>query len=215
MKKKRDRSPDSDDSMSAFHSVSDASNSEYESEDSEQVQWENPRASRSLTYRVSKLTPLFTSPAWDEINASLNIHLTGSDSLTGLCDEAHFARSHLRRTLSTLLKGSTQAKAALFCLTQIQSEDITEDLQIAFAKLLPHSLLHAKQLPELGTAIQQLRNQHLIYPRLPVDTRKAITDYLNYLPSTSGSGTAARTVPNVSSSHPRVEKTRKRARVIN
>ena len=144
------------------------------------------RATRSVSYRVSnsKLTPLSTSPAWDEINASLNIRLTGSDSLTGVCDEARFVRLHLKKTMSVLLEGSTQAKAALFCTKQIQSEDITKDLQIAFAKLLPYSLLHAEQLPELNTAIQQLSTQRLIYQRLPVETRKAITDYLL---STSGS----------------------------
>ena len=111
--------------------------------------------------------------------------------------------------MSDLLKGSKQARAALFCIKQIQSEDNTEDEQIAFAKLLPHSLLHAEQLPELRTAIHQTR--HLtIYQRLPVDTRKAITDYLNYLPDgspliypTSGSRTAAWYVPNVSSTRPR------------
>lgn len=190
---------DPDDSMPELQSVSLSSDDEleYDSEDSEQVFWrEKPRASRSLTYMVSELVPLTTSLAWDEINASLNIRLKGSDSLTGLCDEAHFARSHLKKTMSALLKGSKQAKAALFCLKQIQSEDIPEDLQTAFAKLLPHSLLHAEQLPKLRTAIQQLRTQHLIYERLPVETRKAITEYL---PSTSGSRTAARTVPNASS----------------
>ena len=193
-------SSDSDDSMPALQSVSE-DDSEYDSEDSQQVRWkEKPRA--SLTYRASKLIPLSTSPEWDEINASLNIHLTGPDSLMGLCDEAHFARSHLKKTMSALLKGSKQSKAALFCLKQIQSEDITEDLQIAFAKLLPHSLLHAEQLPELRTAIQQLRTQHLIYERLPMGTRKAITDYL---PSTSG--TAAQTVPDVSSTPPRPSET--------
>ena len=196
----------------------------------------------------------------------------------GLCNEAHFARSHLKKTLSTLLEGSTQAKAALFCLKQIRSEDITEDLQIAFAKLLPHSLLHAENLPELTeakeiatffcvkqiqsediskglriafakllphlllppsllphsvlleffpdsrmlenysrslllkllphshlphsclllpelrAAIQQLQTQHLIFRRLPVGTQEAITFYLSYQRSASGSGTASQTV---------------------
>jgi hypothetical protein len=153
---------------------------DYDSEDSEQVL----RASRSLNYYgVSTMTPLSTSPAWDEVNASLNIRLTGSDSLKGLCDDAHFARSHLKKTMTALLTGSTQAKAALFCLEQLQSEDISEDLQTAFAKLLPHSLLHAKQfkLSELKTAIQQLQTRHLIYERLPAETQRAITDYSNYL----------------------------------
>ena len=54
-----------------------------------------------------------------------------------------------RLTSSALLNGSTQAKVAIFFLDQIQSEDITEDLQISFAKLLPHSLFYAKKLPEL------------------------------------------------------------------
>ena len=200
--KNRKWSPDSDDSMPALHSVTDTleDNSEYVSEDSKQVLWrEKPRASRSVTYMVSKLIPLSTSPAWDEIDVSLNIHLTGSDSLTGFCDEAHFARSHLKKMMSALLKSSTQANAALFCLEQIQSEDILEDLQIAFAKLLPHSLLHAEKLPELRTAIMRLRSQDVIYQRLPLETRKAITIYLDCPPSTSVSSTAARIVSNASS----------------
>ena len=135
------------------------------------------------SYKISELTPLSTSPAWDEINASLNIRVTGSDSLMGLCNEALFARSHLKGTMSALLKGPTQARAALFCAKEIQSKDITEDLQFAFAKLLPHSLLHAEQLPELTTAIRRLGTQHFIYLRLPVETQKAIT---GYLASTSG-----------------------------
>ena len=194
IKNKRNRSPDSDDSMPALHSVADAleDDSEYVSEDSKQVLWrEKPKASRSPTYMVSKLIPLSTSPVWDEINASLNIRLTGSDSLTGFCDEAHFTRSHHKKTLSVLLEGSTQTKAALFCLMQIQSEDISEDLQIAFAKLLPHSLLHAEKLPELKAAIMRLRSQDIIYQRLPLMTRKAIIVYLVYPPSTSGSSSAA------------------------
>ena len=188
--------------MSTIHSGSDTSedDSESDSEDSEHVRWrENPRESRLLTYRVSNLMPLITSPAWDEINASLNIRLTGPDSLLSLCDEARFARSHLKMTMSALLKGSKQARAALFCLKEIQSVHITKDLQIAFAKLLTHSLFHAEQLPELRTAIQQLRTQRIIYQRLPVETQKAMTEYL---PSTRGSRTAARTVSNVSSTHP-------------
>jgi hypothetical protein len=86
---------DGDDSMPDLQSVS-VSDSSYDSEDSEQVPWsEKPRAPRSLSYKVSELIPLSTSPAWDEINALLNIRLTGPDSFKGLCDEAHFARSHL------------------------------------------------------------------------------------------------------------------------
>ena len=168
-------------------------------------------ATRSVTCRVSKLMPpLSTSPAWDEINASLNIRLIGSESLRGLCDEAHFVRPHLKKTMSILLEGSTQAKAALFCIEQIQSKDITKDLQIAFAKLLPHSLLHAQQLPELKTAIQQLQTQCLIYKRLPMKTRKAIIEYLL---STTESKTATQTGPNVSSTlsrHSNITITRRR-----
>ena len=194
------RVDDSNDSMPAIDSVSDTSedDSESDSEDSEQVLWrESPKASRLLTYRASKLIPLITSPAWDEINASLNIHLTGPDSLLGLCDEARFARSHLKNTMSALLRGSKQARAALFCLKQMQSVDISKDLQIAFAKLLTHSLFHAEQLPELRTAIiKQLLTQPLIYQILPEETREAITEYIH---STIGSRTAVRTVPNVSS----------------
>jgi hypothetical protein len=187
--------------MPTIDSVSDSSEDDSESDSDD----ESPRASRSLTYRASKyrvykLIPLTTSPAWDEIDALLNIRLEGPDSLLGLCEEARFARSHLIKTMSALLKGSKQARAALFCLKQMHSADITEDLQIAFAKLLPHSLFHAEQSPELRTAIQQLQTQHLIYQILPVETRKAITDYLR---STNGSMTAARTVPNVSSTRPR------------
>ena len=192
----------SDDSMPIIHSVSDNSedDSEYDSDDfesdsddSEQAHWrESPRASRSDSlvskYSVYKLIPLTTSPAWDEIGALLNIRLKGPDSLLGLCDEARFARSHLKKTMSVLLKGSKQARAALFCLKQMHSTDITNELQIAFAKLLPHSLFHAEQLPELRTAVQQLQTQHVIYQRLPLETQKAITDYLR---STSGSRTAA------------------------
>ena len=200
----------SDDSMPIIHSVSDDSedDSEYDSDDfesdsddSEQAHWrESPRASRSESlvykYSVYKLIPLTTSPAWDEIGALLNNRLKGPDSLLGLCDEARFARSHLKKTMSVLLKGSKQARAALFCLKQMHSTDITKELQIAFAKLLPHSLFHAEQLPELRTAVQQLQTQHVIYQNLTVETQKAITDYLR---STSGSRTAAQTVPEISS----------------
>ena len=192
--------------MPVIHSVSDSSEDdsddfESDSDNSEQVRWrESPRASRSDSpvskYSVYKLTPLTTSPAWDEIDALLNIRLKGPDSLLGLCDEASFARSHLKKTMSVLLKGSKQARAALFCLKQIHSTDISKELQIAFAKLLPHSLFHAEQLPELRTAVQQLQTQHVIYQRLPVETWKAITDYLR---STSGSRTAAWAVPKFSS----------------
>ena len=153
-------------------------------------------------YQVSELTPLSISPAWDEINAQLNIRMTGPDSLQGLCDEAHFARSRLTKTSSALLNDSTQAKAALFCLEQITDEDTTEDLRFAFAKLLPHSLSHASQLPELTTNIQILLIQHAtLYKRLPLVTTNAIEDYLRRLPTPSGSQkprTAAGVVPKAS-----------------
>ena len=106
-------------------------------------------------FRASELIPLSTSSAWDEIYASLNaspyFHLTGPDSLASLCDEAHFVRSNLKKTWSTLIEGSTQADAALFCL-KLMRDDVLGELQIAFAKLLPHSLLHADKLPELTQA---------------------------------------------------------------
>ena len=86
--------------------------------------------------------------------------MTGPDSLQGLCDEAHFARSCLMKTSAALLNESTQAKAARFCLEQIKDGDITEDLRFAFAKLLPYSLSHTKQLPELTVGIQTLLTQH-------------------------------------------------------
>ena len=198
-KNKRNSSQDSVDSMPSLHSVTETDDDD-DDYDGEQVrQRERPGVPRSPPYRVSELIPLSTSPEWDEINTSLNIYMTGSDSLMGLCDEARFARSRLKETMSVLLEGPTQAKAALFCIKQIQSEDITKELQIAFAKLLPHSLFHAEQSPELKAAIHQLRTQSLIYQRLPVETRKAITDYL---PSTSGSKTATQTGPNVSSTRP-------------
>jgi hypothetical protein len=122
----------------------------------------------------------------DKVIALLNIRLTGPNSLKGFCDEAHFARLHLTVTSSALVDGLTQAKAALFCLEQIQSEDITKDLHIAFAELLSHSLLHAtRQLPELRTAIQILLTQHLaLYQKLPSETQKAITDYLDCISET-------------------------------
>ena len=142
----------------------------------------------SASYLVSQLAPLSTSPAWDEISAQLNIPLTGPGSLQGLCDEAHFARSRLTKTSATLLNDSTQANAALFCFKQMRDGDNTEDLRVAFAKLLPHSLSHAKQLPKLTTDIQILLTQHpTLYKRLPLVTMEAITDYLGRLPSPSGS----------------------------
>ncbi|KAF8813066.1 hypothetical protein BYT27DRAFT_6392084 [Phlegmacium glaucopus] len=129
-------------------------------------------------YRVSELMPLSTFSAWDEINASLDVRLTGPNSLKGLYDEADFARSHLKKTSSALVKGLTPAKAALFCVKQIQAEGITEDLRIAFAKLLPHLLWRAEQSPELEIDILGLQNQFTLYQRLPLKTQKAIADYL-------------------------------------
>ncbi|KAF8800860.1 hypothetical protein BYT27DRAFT_6821233 [Phlegmacium glaucopus] len=167
-------------SVSNTDSGSDISNTDSGSDISQWDSEEEAGGPGSTIYRVLELAPLSTFPAWDEINASLNIRLTGPNSLKGLCNEAHFARSHLTTTSSALVNGSTQAKAALFCLKQIQSKGITKDLHIAFVKLLPHSLLHATQLPELRTAIQSLQTQHLtVYQRLPLETQNAITDYLH------------------------------------
>jgi hypothetical protein len=151
-----------------------------DSDGSELNPGEEVRGPGSTIYHVIELTPLSIFPAWDEVNASLNIRLEGPNSLKGLCDEAHFARMHLTMTSSAFVNGSTQAKAALFCLKQIQSKDITKDLHIAFSKLLSHSLLHStRQLPELINAIQMLRTQHLaLYQILPSETQIAITDYL-------------------------------------
>src|ERR1700722_18072988 len=63
----------STDSMPRLHSVSNTSDSEES--DSEEG------GPGSAIYSVSELTPLSTSPAWDDINASLNIRLTGANSL--------------------------------------------------------------------------------------------------------------------------------------
>jgi len=138
------------------------------------------------SYRVSDLTPLSTSPAWVEINARLNIRLTGPDSLQSLCDEAHFARWCLTKTSLALLNDLTQAKAALFCLEQIANENTTEDLRVAFAKILPYSLSHTCQSPELTTNIRILLTQHpTLCKRLPLVTTKAMADYLSRFPSPS------------------------------
>ena len=118
----------SDSTMPSLQSVSDVgyytedSTDSEDSVDSERIrrrQALKAKTSKSASYRVSQLAPLSTSPAWDEINAQLNIPLRGPESLRGLCDEAHFARSRLRKTLSALLNDYTQAEAALFCLEQI------------------------------------------------------------------------------------------------
>ena len=98
--------------------------------------------------------------------------------------------------------GFTQAKAALFCLEQIADENTTEDLRVAFGKLLSHSLSHACQSPELTTNIQNLLTQHpTICKRLPLVTTKAIADYLRRFPTPSRSQkprTAAGVVPKAS-----------------
>ncbi len=187
--------------------VSDSEDSDYDDSDDDGEIIRPRQVLRgpiSASYPTSQLTPLTTSPAWHEINAQLNIHLTGPDSLQGLCDEAHFARSCLTKTSSALLKKSTQAEAARFCIEQIKDEDTTEDLRVAFAKLLPHSLSHAKPLPKLMTDILNLQTQHYtIYNRLPLETTKAITDYVGRLRFPSGSqksGTAAPSCTNPKSS---------------
>ncbi|KAF8813059.1 hypothetical protein BYT27DRAFT_7251286 [Phlegmacium glaucopus] len=163
--------PQSVDTMLDIHSISDSE--EWDSEEG---------GPESAIYQVSELTPLSTFPQWDEINASLNIRLIGPKSLKGLCDEAHFARSHLTMTSSALINGSTQAKAALFCVEQICAGGIAEDLRTAFAKLLPRSLLHAEKLLTLTLAIQSLKTDDALYQSLPSDTQKAITDYLGQHP---------------------------------
>ena len=194
--------------MPGLQSVSNTSDISEDSAASERIrrgQALKAKGPKSASYRVSDLTPLSTSPAWDEINAQLNIRLTGADSLQGLCDEAHFVRSHLTKTLSALLNEFTQEKAALFCLEQIIDENTKEDLRVAFAKLLPHSLSHARQSPELTTNIQILVTQHrTLYNGLPF-TPKAITDYFERLFTPSGSqkprtvaGVVPKAVPNSS-----------------
>jgi len=146
------------------------------------------RGPKTASYQVSQLTPLSTSPAWDEINAQLDIRLTGPESLRGLCHEAHFVRSRLMKTSSALLTDFTQAEAAFFCLEQITDENTTEDLRVAFAKLLPHSLSHASQWPELTINILNLvTNLPTLCQRLPLVTMNAIEDYFGRLPPPSGS----------------------------
>ena len=177
--------PESDDSTRAV--CSKRSDSE-DFDDNEQIRWSQALKSKgpvSASYSVHQLTPLSTSSAWDEINAQLNIRLKGPDFLQSLCDEAHFVRSCLTKTSSALLNDLTQAKAALFCVKQITNKGTTEDLRVAFAKLLPHSLSHARpQWPELTTNIQILLTQNpTLCDSLPSVTMQAITDYLRRLPS--------------------------------
>ena len=182
------------DEGSSMPGLQSVSNTSEDNDDSKRIRREG-----SASYQVSQLTPLSTSPAWDEINAQLNIPLTGPESLKSLCDEAHFTRSRLTKTSSTLLNDFTQAKAALLCLEQITDENTTEDLRVAFAKLLPHSLSHARQWPELVTNIQILLTQHsTLCKRLPLVTMNAIAEYLRRFPTPSESQktrTAAEVVP--------------------
>ena len=178
--------PESDDSTRAVCSKKKSDSEDFD--DNEQIRWEQALKSKgpvSASYSVYQLTPLSTSSAWDEINTQLNIRLKGPDFLQSLCDEAHFVRSCLTKTSSALLNDLTQAKAALFCVKQITNKRTTEDLRVAFAKLLPHSLSHARpQWPELTTNIQILLTQHpTLCESLPSVTMQAITDYLRRLPS--------------------------------
>ena len=193
------------DDMPALHSLSGTDFDDSDSDDDSDDDNERIRRRQLLrgpSYPVSQMTPLSISPVWDEINAQLNIRLTGPDSLEGFCEGAHFARSRLTKTSSALLNDSTQANAALFCLEQIKDAHVAEDVRVAFAKLLPHSLSYAKKLPELTTAIGTLLTQHpTIYKSLPQVTMEGITDYLGRLHSTSRPqkpSTAAGAVSSVS-----------------
>ncbi len=144
--------------------VSDSEDSDYDDSDDDGEIIRPRQVLRgpiSASYPTSQLTPLTTSPAWHEINAQLNIHLTGPDSLQGLCDEAHFARSCLTKTSSALLKKSTQAEAARFCIEQIKDED-------RYPQLANSALYHLQQT-SLGDnkSDHRLRRPSTLSKRIP------------------------------------------------
>ena len=127
---------------------------------------------------IRNLVLLSASLVWDEvvITAGLRIPPSRWESLRSICDEAPFVRSHLPKTLSVLLDGSRQERAALFCLAEITGRSTK---LMVFSKLLPHSLSHATQSPRLTTAINKLlASDRELYERLPSNTQKAISDYV-------------------------------------
>jgi len=121
---------------------------------------------------------LSASPVWHEvvITAGLKIPLSRWESLRSICDEALFVRSHLPKTLSVLLDGSRQERAALFCLAEITGRSTN---LMVFSELLPHSLSHATRSSRLTTSINELlTSDRDLYERLPSKTQVAISDYV-------------------------------------
>jgi len=100
-----------DDYDNSDYDDSDYDDSDYDNSDDDNERIYRRQLLRGPSYPVSQMTPLSMSPVWDEINARLNIRLTGPDSLEGFCEGAHFARSRLTKTSSASLM--TQLKQTL------------------------------------------------------------------------------------------------------
>lgn len=127
---------------------------------------------------IRNLVLLSAFPVWHEvvITAGLKIPLSHLESLRSVCDEAPFVRSHLPNTLSVLLDGSRQERAALFCLAEMTGRSTN---LMVFSELLPHSLYRATRSSRLMTAINELlTTDRDLYERLPSKTQSAISNYV-------------------------------------
>ncbi|KAF4615697.1 hypothetical protein D9613_012527 [Agrocybe pediades] len=198
----KEHESDSSDSMIPLLSVSDSSDDSDDDEDSSDESIEGDRITyRGDTaagakmgqfgpYHVSQIGPLSTSLMWDDINSRLNIKLLGPDSLQGLCDEAAFARANLPATMSNFLDKSKQAHSAVFCLEQVTSQGTKDVIRSAFATLLPDLLAHAEATAKLINTIETLLTANpAICKRLPPETMKSITSYLERVNSAKQSST--------------------------
>jgi len=130
----------------------------------------------SGVYRTMNLVPLIVSPVWDQVKAHIKMSPRSPEVLQGLCNEAHFVRSYLSKTMSLIISESSQERAVLFCLDVIIANDTMENVRAAFIDLLYPSLM----LVELASIQLLDRIKKLItrnfreYLTLPSRTRTEI-----------------------------------------
>jgi len=129
-------------------------------------------------YNAIDIAPLIGLAGWDKVKTQVNIALRGPQVIQGLCDEAEFVRSYLPKTRSSILQKTVQTESSLFCIREMCSVHIGEDVRLAFANLLPESLFYAERSQDLIASIEALRTLHAkICPNLPLYTLNVIMNW--------------------------------------
>jgi len=129
-------------------------------------------------YNAIDIAPLIGLPGWDKLKTQINVALRGPQAIQGLCDEADFVRSYLPKTRSSILQKAVQTEGSLFCIKEMCSVDIGEDVRLAFANLLPDSLFYAERSQDLIASISALRTLHAkLLTKLPLYTFNAIMNW--------------------------------------